>query len=547
VNAAPHFAVAAERAPQEITILLSKHRYTQDMGSRTAGPTGRTAYLLVLAACVLVCRPAGAQDRNGAVRNANSGSAAYRLIDEVANTPTLESNLRVLCDEIGGRLPGSDAMRRAISWAIDAFHKAGLASVHTESFLIPNSWAEGATRAEVISPARFVIHAAATGWSSPIPNGIEAEVLGGQRGEEGEVERLGAAAKGKIILISSEPLNNFQDMGMEQRRATIAMREAEKIGAAAVLFMSTRPQGLLYRQANLVDGRLDKLPSAVVAREDAQRLLRLLEAGKRVRMRLALPNKIGGPFQARNVVAEIRGAEKPAEVVILGAHLDSWDLGTGCLDNGCNAALVIEAARAIEAAHLRPKRTIRFILFDGEEEGLLGSRAYVEQHRAELDNIVAVVIHDMGSGRISGYSLGGRGEIQPALEEIMGPVNYLGATNHTNDAFFGTDHFDFLLQGIPTLVANQDTTVYVPNYHAQSDDFDKVDLKELKDQATIAAVTAYNIADRPDRLGKRLTRVEIARLLRETRLDEQLKFLGLWQEWETGRRGRRDGGESSAR
>ncbi len=334
---------------------------------------------------------------------------------------------------------------------------------------------------------------------------------------------------------------------MEQRRATIAMREAEKIGAAAVLFMSTRPQGLLYRQANLVDGRLDKLPSAVVAREDAQRLLRLLEAGKRVRMRLALPNKIGGPFQARNVVAEIRGAEKPAEVVILGAHLDSWDLGTGCLDNGCNAALVIEAARAIEAAHLRPKRTIRFILFDGEEEGLLGSRAYVEQHRAELDNIVAVVIHDMGSGRISGYSLGGRGEIQPALEEIMGPVNYLGATNHTNDAFFGTDHFDFLLQGIPTLVANQDTTVYVPNYHAQSDDFDKVDLKELKDQATIAAVTAYNIADRPDRLGKRLTRVEIARLLRETRLDEQLKFLGLWQEWETGRRGRRDGGESSAR
>ncbi|HZS51967.1 MAG TPA: M20/M25/M40 family metallo-hydrolase [Bryobacterales bacterium] len=517
------------------------------MACRTAGhPAGRTARLLAVGACLLVWPPASAQN-SSVVEGASSGAAAYRLIDEVANTPTLESNLRVLCDEIGGRLPGSDAMRRAISWAIDAFHKAGLTSVHTESFSVPNSWAEGATRAEVISPVRFVIHAAATGWSSPIPNGIEAEVLSGQRGEEGEVERLGAAGKGKIIIIGSEPLNNFQDLGMEQRRATIAMREAEKIGAAAVLFMSTRPQGLLYRQANLVDGRLDKLPSAVVAREDAQRLLRLLEAGRRVRMRLALPNKIGGPFQAKNVVAEIRGAEKPAEVVIVGAHLDSWDLGTGCLDNGCNAALVIEAARAIQAAHLRPKRTIRFILFDGEEEGLLGSRAYVAQHRAELDNIVAVVIHDMGSGRISGYSLGGRGEIEPALDEIMGPVNYLGATNHTNDAFFGTDHFDFLLQGIPTLVANQDTTVYVPNYHAQSDDFDKVDLKELKDQATIAAVTAYNIADRPDRLGKRLTRAQIARLLRETRLDEQLKFLGLWQEWESGRRGRRDGGDSSAR
>src|ERR1041384_2673007 len=246
-----------------------------------------------------------------------------------------------------------------------------------------------------------------------------------------------------------------------------------------------------------------------------------------------MPNKTGAPLEQQNVVGEIRGYEKPDETVILGAHLDSWDLGTGCLDNGCNAALVIEAARAIQALNARPKRTVRFILVNAEEEGLLGSRAYVEHHRSELDQIVAVIVHDMGSGRVSGYSLGGRRELEGGLQQIMTPVDFLGANNHTTDAFFGTDHFDFQLEGIPTLVANQDTTDYVASYHAQSDDFDKVDLRELKNQTTVAAVTAYDIADRPDRFGRRQTRAEVERLMHDTRLDDQLKFLGLWSEWES--------------
>ncbi|MBI3778595.1 MAG: M20/M25/M40 family metallo-hydrolase, partial [Gammaproteobacteria bacterium] len=335
-----------------------------------------------------------------------------------------------------------------------------------------------------------------------------------------------------------EALGSFQDMAVEQRRATIALREAEKVGAAAVLLMSTRPRGLLYRHTNVVDGRLDRLPSAVVAREDAQRILRILDSGQPVRMRLSLPNHTGGPFEAHNIVAEVRGREKPDEIVIIGAHLDSWDLGTGCLDNGCNAALVIEVARAMQATSPHPRRTVRFLLFSGEEEGLLGSRAYVRQHRKELDHVVAVVVHDIGVGKISGYSLGGRSEIEPALQEILAPVASRGANTHTTDAFFGTDHFDFLLEGVPTLVANQDTADYVPNYHAQSDTFDKVDVAELRNQAAIAAVVAYDIADRPQRLGKRQTRAEVEKLLQETRLDDQLKFLGLWEQWTSGARGR---------
>ena len=465
----------------------------------------------------------------------NGPTPVEHLLHDVGASPALEKNLRVLCDEIGGRLPGTPAMKRAVDWAVQAFRQAGVTRVATESFTLPQSWQEGASRAEVLAPAAFPVRVAAAGWSPATPEGgIVAEVLAGGRGDEGEIARLGTAAKGKILLVRSETLGSFHDMAVEQRRATVAIREAETAGAAAVLLMSTRPKGLLYRHTNALDGRLDKLPIAVAAREEAQRVVRLLEAGHTVKMRLALPNKTGGPAEAHNVVAEIRGRETPEEVVILGAHLDSWDLGTGCLDNGCNVALVVEAARAIQAAR-HPRRTVRFILFGAEEQGLLGSRAYVRQHREELDKVVAVLIHDIGVGRISGYSLGGRREMEAALVESLVPVASRGPTNHTGDAFFGTDHFYFLLEGVPTLVANQDTSEYVPNYHAQSDTFDKVDLTELRNQTSIAAVALYNLADRAGRPGKRLPRDEVDRLLKDTRLDDQMKFLGLWDDWTRAR------------
>src|SRR6202040_185772 len=161
---------------------------------------------------------------------------------------------------------------------------------------------------------------------------------------------------------------------------------AVKGGASAILWMGARERLLLYRHTNAGDGQIDVIPQAVVAREDAMRLARTIAAypGK-VRVRFSMPNKIGGPIEQFNVIGEIRGREKPDEAVILGAHMDSWDLGTGALDNGCNAAMVIEAARAIKATGLVPRRTIRFVLFSGEEQGLLGSWHYALAHRAELD------------------------------------------------------------------------------------------------------------------------------------------------------------------
>src|SRR2546421_423444 len=287
-------------------------------------------------------------------------------------------------------------------------------------------------------------------------------------------------------------------------------------------------------------GQIARIPRAVVAREDAMRLARAVAAHPgQVRARFSMPNRVGGPIEQENVVGEIRGREKPDEVVILAAHLDSWELGTGALDNGCNAALVIEAARAIKATGLLPRRTIRFILFSGEEQGTVGSFEYVKAHRAELDKIRAVITFDAGIGRVTGYSLGGRRDIEAGVREILKPLESWGANNHTNDASFGTDNFDFMLEGVPTLVANQEEANYLPNYHAASDTLDKIDMRELKLHTVLAALTAGGIADRPEPLGKRLSRSEIETQMKETGLDQQMKLLGYWGAWQSGARGRK--------
>jgi Zn-dependent M28 family amino/carboxypeptidase len=303
-----------------------------------------------------------------------------------------------------------------------------------------------------------------------------------------------------------------------------------------MLFTSTRPRDLLYRHT-VTWGTVATIPMAQVAREDGLRLARLSAAGAPMRVALDLRNKVGGPFEARNVVAEIRGASAPDEVVVLGAHLDSWDLGTGALDNGVNCALVVEVARAI-AAGPRPRRTIRFVLFTGEETGLLGSRGYVSRHRGELDRHVAVLIHDIGDGRVRGYFNNGRPELTPPLRAALAPVAAMDAAGSNDEAILGTDNFDFLLEGVPNFVADQDTGPYLADYHAESDTFDKVDLREARWNAAVAAVAAAGLANASGRPGPRQSRAEVGKLLSASGLESQMKTYGLWAEWENGKRGR---------
>jgi Zn-dependent M28 family amino/carboxypeptidase len=278
----------------------------------------------------------------------------------------------------------------------------------------------------------------------------------------------------------------------------------------------------------------------MLEREEALRISRLLGRGKSVPLRVVTtPHILKEPATA-NVVGEIRGSADPEQVVILGAHLDSWDLGQGALDNGCNVALVIDAARQIAAiARTRPpRRTLRFVLFTGEEAGFLGSFAHVRLHRAELERTVAMVTFDLGTGRTTGFSTGGRTDVMDALDTALAPVQSLGPFTHTTEAFLGTDNYDFLVEGIPNFVAIQDDAPYVPNYHAASDTFDKVGVRELKDNTAIAAVLVWQLANAPAAPGTRQSRAEIERVVHDTGLDKEMKTYGVWDDFMSGQRGR---------
>ena len=482
--------------------------------------------------------PQGAQACS-ATELSSCAEAASKIMPQVMGDSPLADNLRRLTDEVGGRVTGSPQMAKAVEWAKGAFRAAGV-EVHTEKYLLPVSWSEGDTRLELLGPAQFPVRLVSTGWSPATPTGgIEAAIVNVGAGSEEEFARAGNI-KGAILLVHSEIGSTWADLFDEYMRPPGIIARALKGGASAILWTGARERLLMYRHTNALDGQVDKIPQAVVAREDAMRLARTVAAHSgQVRARFNMPNKIGGPVEQENVVAEIRGREKPDEAVILGAHLDSWELGTGALDNGCNAALVVEAARAIKATGLVPRRTIRFVLFSGEEQGTVGSYAYVKAHRAEMDKIRAVIIYDTGSGRVTGYSLGGRKDVEAGVRAILKPLDSWGATNHTPVASFGTDNFDFLLEGVPTLVANQEISNYLVNYHAASDTFDKVDIRELKLNTALAALTTWGAADQAEQLGKRFSRAEMETLVKETGLDQQMKLLGYWDAWQSGERGRK--------
>jgi carboxypeptidase Q len=466
--------------------------------------------------------------------------AASKILPQVMGPSPMEENLRRLTDEIGGRVTGTPQMAKAVDWAVAAFRAAGI-EVHTEKYTLPVTWSEGETHLELLGPAKFLVRLVSTGWSPPIPEGgIEAIVEDIGYGAQDDFAQAGTSIKGAILLVHSDIGSTWADLLNEYLRPPDIISRAVKGGASAILWMGARERLLLYRHTNSLNGEIDKIPQAVVAREDAMRLARTIAAypGK-VRGHFSMPNKVGGPIEQENVVGEIRGREKPDESVILGAHLDSWEFGTGALDNGCNAAMVIEAARAIKATGLLPRRTVRFVLFSGEEQGTVGSYEYVKAHRTEMDKIRAMITFDAGIGRVTGYSLGGRRDIEAGIHEVLKPLESWGANKHTPDASFGTDNFDFLLEGAPTLVANQEEANYLPNYHAASDTLDKVDIRELKLHAALAALTAWGIADRAEPLGKRLTRAELEALFRETGLDRQMKLLGYWDAWQSGARGRK--------
>jgi len=459
-----------------------------------------------------------------------------RLVGRSLGETPMLADLHELCDGIGGRPTGSAACSRAVEWAAAKFRVAGADRVETETFTVPKLWLPEAAEAECTSPERFALRVAAAPHSESTAGTMEARVVDAGEGAREAFAGLGSSARGAIALVMSKEMKSLDDLFAEYLKSGPMLEAARKAGVAALLLQSTRPHGLLYRHP-LANANLPySPPAAIVSREQAGRLARLAEHGE-VRVRLRLANLTGGAYESRNVVAEITGRERPDEIVLLGAHLDSWDLGTGAEDNGANSVLVIDTLRGMKALGVKPRRTVRFVLFTGEEQGMFGSAGYVLRHAAEMDKHNAAVIFDIGTGRTTGFFLNGREDLRRPLEKSLAGVNGLVANENPIDGIDGTDNLDFLLSGVPNLVANQDALPYLPQYHAESDTVDRVNARELRANAAMASALVWWLAEDPERFGRRQSRDEVLKLLMDTKLDAQMKAFGQWEDFQAGKRG----------
>ena len=480
----------------------------------------------------------GVAATHAASRQNNAATDAQaRLAERLASSTELASDLRYLCDRIGGRLTGTDACRLAVSWAKSRFEQAGLDKIRLEPFTMQRAWLPGEGEARLLAPVAMDLRIATVPYSPDTGSVLEARVFDAATGSPSDIARQGKSARGAIGLVRTAEMRSLVDLFTEYMRDREMLRAAQEAGVAGLLLMSTRPRGLLYRHPIRADGTLAPVPVALVGREHAQRIGRLLDSGDEVRVRLAIEGTADGTIESHNVIADIPGRERPEEIVLFGAHLDSWDLGTGAEDNGVNCAAVIAVARAMKSLGLAARRTIRFALFTGEEQGLWGSRGYVERHAAEMDDHVAVVIMDIGSGRVTGYFLNGREDLRKPVERALSAVSRYGPFEHPIEALDGTDNFDFLLSGVPNLVANQDTTRYLPDYHAASDVFETVDTEQAARNAAVTAALLWHIAEAKERPARRQSRKEVEDLIGRTGLEPQMKAFGQWDEWIRGRRG----------
>ena len=454
-----------------------------------------------------------------------------KILDQVkSDEKELLSNLEHLADHIGPRLTGSSKLDEASHWTADMFRKYGLSNVHLEQRTINSAWTRGTARGRIIAPAEQVLTLASAGWSPSTKGTVRGTVVGIKAEKEEDLAQYKGKLKGAIVVVGPaldfEPPRNpiltpFGEMsipiaspkaaGRPFNLATfINMWRAEikffaEEGVAAVLFPSDKSYGLLnmFSMSRGNEYKSGAFPLAFVTGESHHLLWRLLDAGP-VQAEVEISNSASKkPVEVYNTVAEIPGSEKPDEVVIIGGHLDSWDLGTGATDNGTGAMAVLEAARALQQLGVKPKRTIRFVLFTGEEQGLVGSRAYVEAHKAELGKISAVLVHDTGTGRVLTIGMMGNYPARETMDRVVYPLAKIGLVEPSLRTEGGSDHVPFDEAGVPGFWCVQEPVDYAQTHHSQADTFDRVRPDDLTEGAQVLAVWAYNVAQLPGLLPRK--------------------------------------------
>lgn len=440
--------------------------------------------------------------------------------------------LSQLSDDVGGRVTGSPAGQKAIDWGLAKMKAIGLQNVRAEKWSMWKGWTRGTASAEMMAPLQRKLSVDAMGWTGSTPAaGTEAEVvLANFFDLDTEIANV-SRFRGKIVLMKPEgtPKKNFWLLFAEYGDF---LRDLQKAGAVAVIGGQGgfTAEGMHLTHTGILGfGEDFAIPVVDMTMEDSNQLERFLASGKTVRVHINVQNTFtDGPVESANVVGEIVGAEHPEEIVVVGAHLDSWDLSEGTTDNGVGATSVLGAAEAIVKSGQRPRRTIRFVLFTGEEQGLLGSLAYTKQHAAEMKNHLGCIVLDEGQGPVQEFQLGGRDDLVAPMKSFADSLENLREIKVSDKREFGTDTAPFILAGLPGINLLQDSPDYKYTHHSAADSLEEVKPDVLTQNATVMALTAFWLADRPERFASPWPAERSAKMLREKGDYDMLKSLNLW-------------------
>jgi carboxypeptidase Q len=421
---------------------------------------------------------------------------ADRIIAAAKADSAAWNKLAELTDGFGHRISGSEALERAIDWIIERMKAEGLANVRGEPAMVPK-WVRGHEKAELLQPRYGMLPMLGLGGSVATPKGgIEAEVLVVSSFEE--LKARGALAKGKIVLFDV-PFTNY---GQTVAYRGIGAIESARVGAVATLIRSVGPFGMRTPHTGSMapyDSTLPRLPAAAITMEDAAMLHRMQTRGQKIVVRLEMEAQTLPDVPSRNVMAELVGREKPEEVVVFGGHIDSWDVGTGAMDDGGGVVVAWEAVRLLTKLGLTPRRTIRAVGWTNEENGGRGGSAYRDAHKAELSKHIAAIESDGGTFKFRGFGFSGGDSAYAIVKQIGKLLKPLGA-----DTVFagggGSDIGPIMALGVPGMSHNVDGTRYFWYHHSDADNVDKLDPKELAENVAAMAVMAYVLADLPQAL-----------------------------------------------
>ena len=458
--------------------------------------------LLRLAALALLLAPASSSAQTIADRYR---STADRIIAAALSDSAAYERVALLTDKFGHRLSGSASLESALDWIIAEMRRDGLANVRGEPVLVPR-WVRGNESAELVQPRRVKLHMLGLGGSIATPRpGITAPVLVVTSFDD--LAARGEEARGTIVLFDV-PFTSYGATVQYRSRGPV---EAAKLGAVAVLIRSVASNSMQnpHTGATRYDTTVTKIPAAALSVEDAAMLHRMHARGERVVVTLKMEAMTHPDAMSRNVVAELVGREKPEEIVVLGGHIDSWDVGQGAMDDAGGSVAAWEVLRLLKRLGLQPRRTIRVVLWTNEENGLRGATAYRDAHAAEISRHVLAMESDGGVFAPEGFSVAGTADAVAMVGGLATLLESIGATKITPGGA-GADVGPLTEAGVPGLGLDVDGTRYFWYHHSEADTMDKLDPREIAQCVAAMAVMAYVIAEMPETLPRRPPRAETA-------------------------------------